>query len=70
MNCKDKYTEKEIKEEGERKFEINDKWPSMSQVKGPGNKVFYEFKARTPVQDTFLKGAHGGFESGDWYRIT
>jgi hypothetical protein len=69
MNCKDKYTEQEIKEEGERKFEINDKWPSMSQVKGPGNKVFYEFKARTPVQDTFLKGAHGGFESGDWYAL-
>jgi hypothetical protein len=69
MNCKDKYTEKEIKEEGERKFEINDKWPSMSQVKGPGNKVFYEFKARTPVQDTFLKGAYGGFESGDWYAL-
>ena len=68
-NCKDKYTEKEIKEESERKFEINEQWPSMSQVKGPGNKIFYEFKSRVPVQDTFLKGDYGGFESGNWYPI-
>ena len=55
MNCKDKYTEKEIKEESERKFDINDNWPSMSQIKGPGDKLFYEFKSRVPVQDSFLK---------------
>ncbi len=69
MNCKDKYTEKEIKEESKRKFDINDNWPPMSQIKGPGGKFFYEFKARIPVQDTFLKGAYGGFESGDWYPL-
>ena len=68
MNCKDKYTEKEIKEESKRKFETNDNWPPMSQIKGPGGKFFYEFKARIPVQDT-LKGAYGGFESGDWYPL-
>jgi len=69
MNCKDKYTEKQIKEESERKFEINDNWPSTSQVKGPGGKFFYEFKSRVAVQDPFLKGDHGGFESGDWYQM-
>tara|TARA_Y100000739_G_scaffold228956_1_gene242173 strand:- start:10579 stop:12201 length:1623 start_codon:yes stop_codon:yes gene_type:complete len=68
-NCKDKYNEKEIKEESERTFEINDQWPSMSQVKGPGNKIFYEFKSRIPLQDTFFKGDYGGFESGDWHPL-
>ena len=31
-------------------MEINDKWPSMSQVKGPGNKVFMSLKEDTSTR--------------------
>tara|TARA_Y100000389_G_C17470952_1_gene530737 strand:+ start:10942 stop:14421 length:3480 start_codon:yes stop_codon:yes gene_type:complete len=65
VNCKEKYTEQEIKDEYEKNFDLNKDWPKKDQIKGPGNVKYYEYKKRTTVGEA----KYGGFESGDWYSL-
>ena len=65
VNCKENYTEQEIKDEYEKKFDINEDWPRQDQIKGPGDVKYYEYKKRTKVGEA----KYGGFESGEWYPL-
>ena len=68
-NCKSSYTEKEVIDESERNFQMNENWPSMDNIKEPGNKLFFETKSRIAAQDTNLISKYGGFESKNWHLL-